>query len=868
MAITVKSRQEEYLTYLVEKGMWERYSDGLHDIRNAVFPRLKEELRVITKQGFTDYFLIVGDFMQWCRRNGIATGPARGSAGGSAVAYCLYITDIDPLTHGLIFERFLNDERVAMPDIDMDICWDRRQEALEYLFNKYGEDRVSQIVTFGTLSAKALLDDLGRVFGIPQKDIKELKDLIPDGEKIKYVDLVENEAFINKLHEVGEKEPRLIPAMAKLEGLHRHGSMHAGGIIIASEPMNNLAPTYKPPKAKRSVVQYEMMDAETVGLLKIDALGLRTVTHIDWAEKDVQRLYDPNFNVRKLPLNDQAAFDIINAGDTYGIFQLEGTGITRFAMQLKVESFNDIVALLALYRPGPLDSGMANEYIDRKNGNKPTTYVHPDLEPILRDTYGIIVYQEQVMFILQRMAGFTLGQADMMRKAMGKKNDSLMAQELDKFKKGALNKGYDPQVVEAMAEQIKTFARYGFNKSHAVAYGYLTYWTALLKARFPVAFYTAWLNITDDGNKKGWIIDQAARKNISILPPDINHSGDKFTAVDTHTIRFGLSAVKGMGKSFVAKTIADRENKGPYQSYFDYCKRMTSIPADKKEALVGSGAFDFDQYAHRAFLYKHAREIAIKAKKSTQTREGQIERILDAYCRHHGIPMPTDSGVTEETLITYCSLEDVPPMKPLDLAELEKEYVNFYITTDPIKGVQEEIRMLGGSVGVPVADLRGEPIIGGRITNVHTLETKKGDKMAFIDVDDGIIQHSVTLFPNVWKRVATHMVKDGYTAMRCEIGRYRGQPTLQAIAVFPIDLNNRDSDLVLNLGRPNSMTLAMVKMTLDSAELGASSVRFRVRDHKYWFTLKSDLYKIKITDDIIEKLKGILGGNAVALDRR
>jgi DNA polymerase-3 subunit alpha len=855
MALTINSQQEEYLIYLVEKGMLERYGEGLDGpngpyienyIANEVKPRLKEELRVITKSGFTDYFLIVGDFMRWCRDNGIPTGPARGSAGGSAVAYCLYITDVEPLEHELIFERFLNDERLSMPDIDMDIDWWRRQEALEYLFKKYGEDRVSQIITFGTLSAKALIDDLGRVFGIPQKDLKELKahvpdvveDKVSDDKNIRYVDLMENQAFVDKLHEIGEKEPRFIPALARLEGLHRHGSVHAGGVIIASEPMNNLAPTYQPPKAKRAVLQYEMMDAEAVGLLKIDALGLRTVTHIDWAEKDVRRLYDPNFYTRKLPLDIQEAYDIINAGDTYGIFQLEGTGITRFAQQLRVDNFNDITALLALYRPGPLDSGMANEYIERKHGRAPVTYVHPDLEPILNKTYGIIIYQEQVMFIAQRIAGFSLGEADVLRSAMGKKDKRKMTKEIDKFRKGAEARGYDKATIDVLVEQIETFARYGFNKSHAVAYGFLTYWTAVLKAKYPVAFFNAWLNITDAGEKKGWIMDQAQRRGIDILPPDINQSGAMFTAVDTKTIRFGLSAVKGMGASFVAKTLADRENRGPYQSYYDYCRRMTSIPVDKKEALVGAGAFDFEEKnspdMHRATLFANARSINEQAKKKSAVLE---------YTRQ-------------------------PRMKPLELAELEKEYANFYITADPIKDIQQEILMMGGTVGVPVTELRGEPVIGGRITNVHVLTTKKGDPMCFLDVDDGIVQHSVTIFPNVWKRVAPHMVKDSYTAIRCEIGRFRGQPALQAVAVFPVDLKNRESDIILDLGEPTGLTLAMVKMTLDSAESGTSAVYIRMRHKRHIFTLKSDSYRIKVTDDILMKLKGILGEGAIALDRR
>lgn len=864
MADRLKQKQyAEYLAYLVEKGARDRYKHlSPHDWEHVLIPRIKEELRIINKTGFAAYFLIVADIINWCKRNGIPVGPARGSAGGAVVSYCLRITDVDPLKFDLIFERFLNDERVAPPDIDVDLCWARRQEVIDYVVSKYGDDHVAQIITFGTLSVKALLDDLGKVFRIPKSDIEELKRLVPDGEKIKLIDLVKNEDFIKKLHEIGEKEPRFIPAMVKLEGLHRHASMHAGGIIISSEPMTNLAPIYLPPKAKRQIVQYEMMDAESVGLLKMDLLGLRTVTLIDWAEKDVRRLYGENFHTRDLPLDIREAFDIINRGDTAGIFQLEGTGITRFAQELRIDSFDDIVALLALYRPGPLDSGMAQEYIDRKNHGKKVEYPHPDLEPILKNTYGIIIYQEQVMRIVQVMAGYTLGQADVMRKAMGKKDAKLMEQELDKFKQGALSRGYPQDVVNHVAELIRTFARYGFNKSHSVAYAYLTYWCAVLKAKYPVTFFTAWLNTTDDGEKQGWIIEQAVRRGINILPPDINLSGAKFTGVDRNTIRFGLSAVKGVGGSLVEKIVANREKYGEFKSYWDFCYRMQSIPVDKKEALVGAGAFDFDPHATRAFLYKHAREINDVAR----SKENVIESIIDKYLAHHGM----ESGLDiDKAPIIYSQWQEEPEYTPLEKADLEKQYVNFYISADPIKMVQKAVSMVGGVIGIEAERLSGNPIIGGRITNIHPHQTRKGDQMAFVTIDDGIVSHSVTFFPSIWKKVQTQIERGANIAVKCEINRFRGKATLQALDVYPVSLESHQGvDIVIDMGRPSPLVLAQVKMTLDSAEPGDAVVWLYINNGRYRFLLRSGLYNIKVNDDLIDRLASIVGKNNVRLQRK
>ena len=836
---------DKYLIYLVEQGAKDRYADKTTEYwEQVIIPRIKTEIRIITNQRFSGYFLILADIIGYCHDHGIPVGPARGSAGGSVVAYCMRITEVDPLQFDLIFERFLNEERYSPPDIDVDIDWAHRQEVLQYVADKYGHDRTSQIVTFGTLSAKSLIDDLGRVLRIPKADIKELKKIIDDlgdGDKATYDKLIEDERFRNKIHEINEKEPRFAEGLAKLEGLHRHTSLHAGGIIIADQPMWNLAPTFVADRKKGKVaVQYEMFDAEAVGLLKMDLLGLKTVTHIDWAEKDVRRLIDPNFHTRGYRLDDQKAFDLINRGDTSGIFQLDGTGITRFAQEMHIDNFSDLVALLALYRPGTLDSGMADEYIARKNGKTPVTYPHPDLEPVLKDTYGIIVYQEQVMFVLQIMGGFTLGQADVARKAMGKKNAELMKQELDKFRAGATAKGYDQATIETVADMIATFARYGFNKSHAVAYAFLTYWTAVLKARYPAPFYCAWLNITSDRDKLGWIIEQMVRDGIEVLPPDINQSGELFTTVGKNTVRFGLSSVLGMGKSFRQTVLANREQLGQFTSYINFCARCTSIPVDKKEALIGAGAFDFEQQQnslfHRGFLYKNARALNDYAKK-----------------------------LTEKKNVQFPALEQVSELTDLEKGELEKQYVSFYLTADPLKVVQDKLKMLGAQIGVPANDLTGEPLIGGRVSHVHTLKTKKGAQMAFVDIDDGEIGHSVTFFPGEWKTYGGTLIKEGnFVAVRCVVDHYKGNKTLNANKAQEIAMESTDADIVIDLGRPSKMELAAVYNMVIQAPNGWSRIWFKVRNDRYEFLLKSEI-QVDPNQGIIEQLQNLLGKSRVIL---
>ena len=837
--------QVKYLIYQTEKGYHWRYDNDPDyspaRIQDEVIPRIKKELNVIIGKKYTDYFLNLQDITNFCRKNDIALGPARGSAGGSIVSYCLGISDIDPLKFGLIFERFLNPERNSPPDIDTDVSWARRQEVIDYIERKHGVEHVSQIMTFGTESLKVLLDDLGRVFNIPMTDIKRVKDSITGDEKARFCDAIEQEGFRREWNALIAKEPRIEKCIARLEGIHRHTSIHAGGVVIATDKIEDLAPVYKAGGKGRQIAQYEMAYAEAVGLLKLDLLGLKTVTHIDWAEKMINKNYDPNFKFREQPLDHKEAFDIINAGNTAGIFQLEGTGITKFAQDMRIDSFNDLIAINALYRPGPLDSGAAYSYIKRKLGKEKITYPHQDLEPILKETFGIIIYQEQVMSIFRTMAGYTWGQADKARKAMGKKKKEIMDEELAKFRKGAAANGYDNKVIDEIADLIATFARYGFNKSHAVAYAYLIYWTALCKARYPECFYSAWLNITDQSAKQSWIIDHMIRDGISITPPNINESDKMFSMVGPKQVGFGLQAISGLGEKMVDRIITNREIGGPFKSYADFCKRCTSIAVDKKEALIKCGAFDFDPYG-RGVLLQNARMININAKAGKDFESKMVE--------------PSE------------------PLTPLEMGEMEKAVINFYVTFNPIAEVQAEIKMLGGTIGLPLEELTGYPIIGGRVTNLHKTTVKKktsklyGREMAFAEIDDGEMVYDITLFPDALMEYESILYKDNMVAIKCKKSTFAGKISLTCEEAFAINLKSRQYKTIqINVGHTTPLKIAMLKMVLDKAPQGSTELEIKMQEDGYEFVMHSNFYKIQAADDIISEIGGIFGTDAITFRR-
>ncbi len=564
--------------------------------------RLETELNVICQMGFAGYFLIVADFIRWARQNGVPVGPGRGSGAGSLVAYCLGITDLDPIAHDLLFERFLNPERVSMPDFDVDFCMEGRDRVIRYVAEKYGRERVSQIITYGTMAAKAVVRDVGRVLGMSYGYVDRIAKLIPFELGITLDDALTKEPELKRLYETEEEIRYLIDMARSLEGITRNAGMHAGGVVIAPSVLTDFAPLYCEEGSSSIVTQFDKDDVEAAGLVKFDFLGLRTLTIIDWAVKSIDRIRaahsEPPLDINQIPMQDAASYALLKACKTTAVFQLESRGMKDLIRRLQPDCFEDIVALVALFRPGPLQSGMVDDFINRKHGriDGPIDYLHPDLKPVLQATYGVILYQEQVMQIAQVLAGYTLGGADLLRRAMGKKKPEEMAKQRSIFIEGAVGRHVGQKQAEFIFDLMEKFAGYGFNKSHSAAYALLSYQTAYLKAHHPAAFMAAVLSADMDHTDKVVTLIRDCRDacSLEVKPPDANLSRYEFTVDDDRTIRYGLGAVRGVGQGAVEALIAEREAHGPFRSLEDLCRRLDLQKLNRRvlEALIRSGSLD------------------------------------------------------------------------------------------------------------------------------------------------------------------------------------------------------------------------------------------------------------------------------------
>lgn len=785
----MSQKHDEYLEFLVWKGMRQRL-DHTMDMEEFVqveatvesqeveyHRRILHEMDVIKQAGFSEYFLIVWDLLRFCRDAEIPVGPGRGSVCGSLIAYALYITDVDPIEFDIPFERFLHLERVAQPDIDLDLCQARRQEVIQYLVDKYGQENVAQIITYGTMQAKAVVKDVCRVLHVDDHNTgkhgnysgEKLSGMIPEGSG---ADQVHLEEFIET--EDGQKfkaeiegltvpfEGRTISPLdtaLRLEGLRRHGSVHAAGVVIADRPIMEIAPLYRRNQESEVQIQYDMRDAEKIGLLKLDVLGLRTVTVLGDAEKLIQK-ENPDFRIKDVPLDDAPAFDLLQRGDTMGVFQLEGDGITAAVKGVKPDRFEDIIAILALYRPGPMEQ--LGTYIDRKHGEEDVTYLHPSLESILHRTYGLIVYQEQVMGIVRLLADYTPGEADMFRKAIGKKLPELIREEIEKFEQRARDKGMVPDdVIEDIGKQIAYFGRYGFNRGHATGYGFITYWTAYLKANYPTEFFTAVLNsFIGKTDRISAFVRAASKSGIRVGTPDINHSGRGFTTNEAGVIRFGLEGVKGLGASMVVDIIEERDGEEkneyyservervkddgtPYKanvrrtrrvsndprrfsSYSEFCSRLTHIPVNAKEALVAAGAFDFqinsgaDLLEMRGTLYEMARDLNKEAKKKNPGR------------------VDTPIAVPGE----------------IEMLRLEREHLGFYVTDHPLDLYEEDLERHGAVTYGDFHELPHRFKVAGIVVSVRTHQARNG-QMAWVSIENEINEMTdITCFNNIWSEMS------------------------------------------------------------------------------------------------------------------
>lgn len=735
-----------YLEQLSYEGLKKKFNGN---IDNKLKERLKYELNVINNMGFAGYFLIVQDFIAYAKSRAIPVGPGRGSAAGSLVAYALGITNINPLNYDLLFERFLNPSRNEMPDIDIDFCRDRREEVINYVVEKYGEDHVSQIITFNTLSAKAVIKDVARVLGYDFASMNALSKHMPDTPGITLKEAVDKAPEVKKFFQENEQNKKLYQIAERLEGVPRNAGKHAAGVVIAPAPLYEIVPLAKDSKTGSVVTQFEKGPLEKVGLVKMDFLGLKNLTIIQMAVDEIERRHNIKLDIDNIPLDDEQAYKLLQRGDTKGVFQVEKTGITKLLMSARPEKFEDIVACIALYRPGPLQSGMADDYIKCKNGVKKVEYPHASLEPVLKDTFGTIVYQEQIMLISQVIGGFTMADADTLRKAMGKKKEKLMAKLKEQFCSGAVEKGHKAQWASDLYDMMAEFAKYGFNKSHSAAYGLITYQTAWLKSHYPVEFMKASLDADINTSEKLIPFIHACREmGIDILPPDINESNTNFTIIDDKTIRFGLLGLKGVGKVAVDAIIEARGNE-PFKDMFNFAERVASVYFNKKllEALVKSGALDNLRKQRSRAAVLQALESLISHNQKTQS----------------------DAALGQEQLFGAETVEvklDLPDIEEFDddkLLAQEYETLGLYLTSHPVLKYSDNFEYSKITNISEIDDGVSKEkrlTIAGVIETVKHENTKRGTSFVSLNISDTSGRTNVRVYSNLASQ-KTEMLKEG-----------------------------------------------------------------------------------------------------------
>lgn len=771
---------DDYLDELARQGLEERLS-GMADVeaRKTYYQRLEYELDVIKRMQFPGYFLVVADFINYAKQSGIPVGPGRGSSAGSLVAYALKITDLDPIRHVLLFERFLNPERRSMPDIDVDFCIRGRAQVIQYVKDKYGADRVAQIATFGTLKAKAAIRDVGRAIGMSFAETDAIAKLIPAPKQGFDYPLTEAMKMEPRLTEMMKGDPRvktLIEHALRLEGLVRHASTHAAGVVLSNLPLVDHLPLFVD-KEGGIVTQFDMSCVEKIGLVKFDFLGLKTLTLIHDCLKLIEVTRAEKIDINRLELDDKKTYRTLCNGNTTGVFQLESTGIREMTVKIRPNCFEDLVAILALYRPGPLDSGMAEEYIKRKNGQEKIKYLHPLLEPILKDTYGVIVYQEQVMQIAQVLGGYTMGDADILRRAMGKKDPEEMAAQRERFVDGAKKKKIDEKKATEIFDQMETFARYGFNKSHSAAYALVSYQTAYLKTHYTVEFMAALMTSEmGDTDKVIKNLAECREKEIEVLAPDINESRSDFTPVGDK-IRFGLAAVKNVGEKAVEVILQSRSQGGPFESLFDFCRRvdMTAVNRRVIENLIKCGAYDSTQVS-RARMFG-ALDDAMKAGQAHQ--RDQASNQIDIF----GMLGASSKGARPGDVYP-----PVPEWSSQESLAFEKEALGFYISGHPLDKYDRALKKISSGTVAALKDKAqaGEIKLGGVVSALKLRNTKKGERYGNFNLEDKTGFIEVIAWPDTYKKCAELLGADDpiFVKGRLEAGEDR----IQVIAneIFPL----------------------------------------------------------------------------------
>jgi len=874
---------DEYFRKLSHEGLdmrlavlFDPQADTFEATRATYRERLDFELETIIQMGFPGYFLIVMDFIRWAKQHDIPVGPGRGSGAGSLVAYALEITDLDPLQYDLLFERFLNPERVSMPDFDVDFCMEKRDRVIDYVADTYGRDAVSQIITFGTMAAKAVVRDVARVQGKSYGLADKLSKMIPFEVGMTLAKALEQEVPLRQFLADDSQAQEIWDMAEQLEGVVRNVGKHAGGVVIAPSKLTDFSPLFCDETGSGLVTQYDKNDVEEAGLVKFDFLGLRTLTIIDWAVKMIDdaraRSGELPLDIMQIPLVDAPSFDLLKSGNTTAVFQLESRGMKDLIERLQPDCFEDIVALVALFRPGPLQSGMVDNFINRKHGREELSYPdsqyqHEWLQPILEPTYGIILYQEQVMQIAQVLAGYTLGGADMLRRAMGKKKPEEMAKQRAIFEQGAIDKGVDGNLAMKIFDLVEKFAGYGFNKSHSAAYALVSYQTAWLKAHYPAPFMAAVMSSEMDNTDKIVVfVDECKRMKMSLKLPDVNEGQYMFTVNESNDIIYGLGAIKGLGEGPVENILAARDQGGPFLDLFDFCARTDPKKVNRRaiEALIRSGAFD--AFSAERWELMLALEAALKAaEQSANNRDSGIDDLF-------GEVVPSAQNGSADV---YADFRHAKQWTDKERLGGERDTLGLYITGHPIDEYKAEVRKFAPN---RIADLRadrqGDQVIVGLIMATRTMNTQRGT-MAVLTLDDSSAQIEVTLFSDAYTEFRELLIKDTIVIAQGKIGMddRTGKLAMRGSGLRSLveARQNYASDLCIEISaeRADEDFALRLEATLAGAGGGSCPVSLLYRQpNNRPRVRRGERWQVVPRDELLQELRDEVGADAVALEYR
>lgn len=844
---------KEYLRELVYEGLEKRYSNN---ITEEAVERVEYELNIINKMGYEEYFVVVWDFIDYAKSQNIPIGPGRGSAAGSMVAYTLGITELDPIKYNLIFERFLNPERISMPDIDIDICQERRQEIIEYVSKKYGKDRVAQIITFGTMKARAAIRDVGRALNSPLSKVDKLAKLIPQFYTIDRA--IKEVKDLKMAYDTDEEARHIIDVSRGLENKVRHASIHAAGVVITKNPLTDDVPMYSDSKGEQLCTQYQMKELEELGLLKMDFLGLRNLTIIQRAIDYIKDGEGIDIKLPEIPLDAPLVYDALQRGDTLGVFQLESTGVRKLMRKLKPTSFDDVIAILALYRPGPLGSGMVDDYIAVKNKLQEPKYPHKSLEGVLKETYGVILYQEQVMKIASIMAKYSLGEADLLRRAMGKKIAELMEENRITFIERAVKNGYPKEVAEDVFYLIDKFAGYGFNKSHSAAYGLIAYWTSYFKEYYPKYYYAALMTSERGNNDRLAIyIDDAKRHNIKVGLPDINNVSSKFI-VDKDKIRFGMSAIKNVGESAIDKLKSDIGEHGSYKDFEEFVIRMKKIGLNKKalEALVLSGTLDSLPGNRREKYNSIEKAIAYATRVAKEDEIQQMNLFGEARATIETFTMPSQTEYKIENLLKG-----------------EKEYLGFYFTGHPLDKYKD---ILDSYELDKIIEMKKEPNhhvkTCGIISNIKTIITKKNKQMMCVfNLEDHFGDISCTVFPNEYERLSNYIIEGSaiYLEGNIQVDYFGGNEEkkiiIRDIRYLEDIVEVHSFRVYILIDEENKVKLPKLKKLILNSK-GKQKVYIALKEQEGNRVVElGDKYRVELSLEFIHEIRELLGENKIKI---